>query len=146
MGHSKTLPLAEREARWKWPETTPLDAGGYGFLNHLRFVALGCRAKSRADLFKACALLTADKSQSARAHAEALVLCLNDALSKRAIFFRPGTTELSFDEAWLVKLATAIRRGDDASTQFLLRSRVSREHRRHVRFLVARISEQFSLI
>lgn len=139
------MPLQSREAQWERPDDSPVERGPTGFLNHLRFVALACRAKGRADLFKACALLSTDKSWSMRAHAEALMLCLNDALSQRAVLFRPGTVELSFDEAWLIELATALRRDDEASVRFLLHSRVKREHHRHIRFLVTRISEHFSL-
>ena len=133
----------EREALWDWPDEAPVQNGQDGFLNHLRFVALRCRARARADMFQACALLTSDKTQSIRAHAEALAQCLNEALCKRAVFFRPGTTELSFDEAWLVQLASALRRGDEDSVRFLLHSRVRPEHHRNMRFLVSRISEQF---
>ena len=140
------MPLPQQEALWEWPEDAPEETGQSGFLNHLRFVSLGCRAKARADMFKACALLTTDKSQSIRAHAEALVRCLNEALSKRAILFRPGTEELSFDETWLLQFAAALRRDDEDSVRFLLHSRVAPEHRRNMRFLVSRISEQFSQI
>lgn len=139
------MPLPRKKADWERSDECPVEQGPTGFLNHLRFVALGCRAKARADLFKACALLWTDGSGSIRAHAEALMLCLNDALSKRAVLFRPGTVELSFDEAWLIELATALRREDEASVRFLLQSRVKPEHHRHIRFLVTRISERFSL-
>ncbi|MEM6696595.1 MAG: hypothetical protein AAF626_18180, partial [Pseudomonadota bacterium] len=70
----------------------------------------------------------------------------NEALAKRAVLFRPGTAELSFDEAWLVQLASALRRDDELSVRFLLHSRVGREHHRHMRFLLSRITEQFSRI
>ena len=139
----KMMSLPEREAHWDWPDEAPVQKGQDGFLNHLRFVALRCRTRARADMFKACALLSSDNTQSIRAHAEALALCLNEALSKRAVFFRPGTPELSFDEAWLVQLASALRRGDEHSVRFLLHSRVRPEHHRNMRFLVSRISEQF---
>jgi len=140
------MSLPEREAVWEWPEDAPVQKGQDGFLNHLRFVALGCRARARTDMFKACALLTTDKTQSMRAHAEALVQCLNEAMSTRVVFFRPGTKELSFDEAWLVQFARALRHEDEDSVRFLLHSRVRPEHHRNMRFLVSRISEQFSQI
>lgn len=130
----------------RWSEEAPPEGGADAFLNQLRFVALGCRSKPRTDLFEACALLTMDKSQSIRAHAEALVRSLNDALSKRAILLRPGVKEVSFDEAWLLQLAQALQRGEEASVSFLLWSRVRPEHHRHIRFLVSRISEHFARI
>lgn len=139
----QTMPMAQKNTAWDWSEDTAAEQGKSDLLNHLRFVALGCRAKARADLFHACALLSMDRSSSIRAHAEALMRCLDSALDRRAVMFRPGTMEHSFDEAWLLQLAAALRRDDEDSTRFLLHSRVAREHQRHVQFLVSRISEQF---
>lgn len=136
--------LERTEARWDWTDTAPPDPSDAGFLNHLRFVSLGCRAKARTDLFEACALLSVTRTQSFKAHAEALVLCLNDALGKQAVFFRPGVTERSFDESWLVRLSVALSQGDESSAAFLLHSRIAPEHHRHIRFLIARMSENFS--
>lgn len=136
---------ARPDALLDCPNSMPGGTGQNAFLNHLRFVALACRAKARADLFAACALLSMDKSQSAHAHAEALVRSLNDALSKRTVLFRPGVEAHSFDEAWLVRLAAALGRDDESSVQFLLRSRIRPEHRRHIRFLVSRLSKHFSV-
>ena len=130
---------------WEWPETTPTDRTSAAFLNHLRFTALGCRAKARTDLFEACALLAIHRKRSPAAHADALMRCLDQALGKAAIMFRPGTTEISFDEAWLLQLATALSRQDQASSTFLLHSRTDRQYHRHIRFLVAHISDHFSL-
>ncbi len=141
----KMVALSKSDVDWAWPETAPVDQSATAFLNHLRFVALGCRAKARTDLFEACAHLSVDPNRSFRAHAEALILCLNEALSKRAVLFRPGTQEQSFDEAWILRLATALANRNDDTIAFLLRSRVAREHHRHICFLVGRISEQFTL-
>lgn len=123
-----------------------LSAEALGYLNHLRFTAMGCRSKRRTDLFEACALLQVNRSASRAAHSEALVRCLNEALNKQTRLFAPGTSEMTFDERWLLELGRAIGRGDEPSVQFLLHSRVPKEHRRLVRFLVGQISECFSLI
>ncbi|MCV6592987.1 MAG: hypothetical protein OIF48_08560 [Silicimonas sp.] len=131
---------------WDWPEAAPRDTSGQAFLNHLRFTAMACRAKARTDLFEACALLAVDRSQSRKAHAEALVLSLNEALGKRPIFHRPGDAERSFDEHWILQLARVLAQGDEASATFLLHSRVERAKHRHILFLMSRISEHFSLI
>lgn len=138
--------LRNREAIWDWPEAVPADDSANAFLNHLRFVALGCRAKAKTDLFEACALLSVNRTQSFKAHAEALMLCLNETLGKRAVWYRPGTAQRSFDEAWLLQLAAALAGGDEGSATFLLHSRIDRQHHRHIRFLLGRISEQFALI
>lgn len=112
-------------------------------LNFLRFTALSCRAKPRTDLFHACALLHVSRSRSLEAHAEALMRCLNDAVGKNLRFHAPGTAEMSFDEAWLVQLSDALLRDDNASTSFLLRSRVMPEHRRLVGFLIGWIARSY---
>ncbi len=126
-------------------ERPPPDAEALSFLNHLRLVAMQCRAKARADLFEACALLSMDRTGSQAAHAEALMRCLNQALGQTARLHAPGTDELSFDEAWLMQLGRAVARGDEASTTFLLCSRIAVEHRRSIRFLVSRAAACFSL-
>ncbi|MEL6523258.1 MAG: hypothetical protein AAFQ66_19955 [Pseudomonadota bacterium] len=96
--------------------------------------------KPHTNLFEACALLHADRNRTFAAHAEALVRCLNEALGCRAIFFRPGTTDISFDEAWLMRLVECERRGDESSISLLLGRRVARENRRLIRYLTAQIS------
>ena len=122
-------------------ENAPAEASN--LLNFLRFTAFSCRVKPRTDLFKACALLHVNRSQSLESHAEALMRCLQEALGKSPKLHAPGTAEMSFDEAWLVQLGDAIARDNQASIAFLLRSRVLPEHRRLVGFLVGRISEFF---
>ena len=121
----------------------PVEAIGY--LNHLRFIAMGCRAKPRANLFEACALLHVDRSTSREAHSEALVRCLSEALDKQARLLAPGTIEMTFDERWLIELGRAIGRRDETSIRFLLQSRVLHEHRRLLRFLVSQIADFYSL-
>lgn len=122
-----------------------LSTEAFAYLNHLRFVAMGCRSKRHTDLFEACALLHVDRNASRDAHADALMRCLNDTLGKKARLYAPGSMDLTFDERWLVELGRAIARSDNASESFLLKSRVSHEHRRLIRFLVKRISDCFSL-
>ena len=133
--------LCSESIRRSQPETSPIEGNALAFLNQLRFAALKCRSRPRGNLFEACALLAVERTQSFEAHAEALMQCLNDALGTRAVLYRPGIEETSFDEAWLLSLASALAEKDHDSAQFLLRSRVTKEHQRHVRFLVGRISE-----
>ena len=121
-----------------------LSPAAMAFLNHLRFVAMGCRTKPRTQLFEACALLQVTRTASREAHAEALMRCLTEALGKPARLHAPGTIELTFDERWLVQLGAACMQDDDSSIRFLLNSRLARENRRFVRFLVSRIAECFS--
>ena len=140
------VPLRAPQISWDVSETDVPEPGEISLINHLRFVGLSCRAKARTDLFEACALLSVDKSHTLKTHAEALMRCLNEILGRRAVFYSPGTSEMSFDEAWSARLATSITQGDEASTTFLLHSRAPHIHHRHLRFLISRISEHFSLI
>jgi len=127
------------------PKVPALSDDWRGVLNAMRVTALSCRVAAREDLFRACALLTQSKTQAQDAFAQALFCCLNEALGRRAIFFRPGEAELSFDEAWLTRLLMASHGGDGDSVMFLIKSRVSRQHQRHIAFLIKGISEQFAL-
>lgn len=126
------------------PAPTPFGSGDLSCLNHLRRIALACRVKPRADLFQACALISTDPQSSRDAHAEALMRCLPEALARRPLMLRAGSPEVSFDEAWLIRLARSIACHDTDSTAFLLASRIAPAHRRHIRFLVGHISEYFS--
>ncbi len=112
-------------------------------INHLRMVALRCRSAARVDLDQACALLLADPADAQMRHAETLMRGFRQAVEKRPIFHRPGSSELSFDEAWLARLFDAIEREDDDSFRFLIQSRVSRWRQRNLAFLVRAVSDQF---
>lgn len=112
-------------------------------VNHLRLVALKCRSAARVDLDQACALLLADPSDAQMRHAETLMRGFRQAVEKRPVFFRPGTVELSFDEAWLSRLFEAVERADDDSFQFLIKSRVPRWTQRNLAYLIRSISEEF---
>lgn len=72
--------------------------------------------------------------------------CLPEALGKAPVLYRPGEAELSFDEAWLMRLSEATARGDDDSAAFLLGSRVQRQDRRNLSYLIHSVSECFSLV
>ena len=112
-------------------------------LNTLRMIALECRAAASADLFRACAMLSNKEDTARDAHARALLKCLRQAVSTRPVFFRPGVEEVSFDEAWLMRAITAAQSGDGDSLSFLIRSRVSKPHQRHIAFLIKGISQHF---
>ena len=117
-----------------------------GFLNHLRFVAMNCRAKPRADLFEACALLRVSRDATQHPYAEALMRCLPEALGKPVKTFAPGVVELSFDERWLLQIGRAAAEDDETSLAFLLRSRVAPQHRRMIGFLIRQITDGFPTV
>ena len=66
--------------------------------------------------------------------------CLPQALGSTPVLYRAGCTDLSFDEAWLLRLAAAAEREDADSFSFLLRSRVVPMHRRNMGFLAAELA------
>ncbi|QBF30467.1 hypothetical protein CFI11_04465 [Thalassococcus sp. S3] len=137
------MPLQDGPAN---AEPIPVAASLLPLLNHLRLTALGCRCAARADLFEACALLSSDKGQARDAYAEALIRCLGQALDNPPLFFRPGVSEVSFDEAWLMRLVAAFQGDDTASAAFLICSRVPKVHRRNLAFLAHSVSDQFRQI
>lgn len=106
------------------------------FLEVLRKAAAHARVKSHRDLFEACAVLSSDKAAAKAAFADALLRCLPQATGARLVFFAPGSHEVSFDEAWLLRLKGALQSGDEGSADFLLRSRVHRFARQSCIFLI----------
>ncbi|MDA7963672.1 hypothetical protein [Ruegeria sp.] len=128
------------------PPSAQMAERSVRIINHLRLVALQCRSAARVDLDQACALLLADPADAHMRHAETLMRGFRQAVSKRPVFYRPGTTELSFDEAWLGRLFEAAERQDDDSFRFLIQSRVPRWTQRNLAFLIRSISEQFHKI
>lgn len=101
-----------------------------------RMAALSCRSAARTDVFKACALLSTTSREARPTFARAFVRCLTQALGKAPVMYRPGVTELSFDESWLISALRAAQSGDDASFTFLIHTRVPFEHRRSIGFLI----------
>lgn len=115
------------------PWVTPL-------LTRIRLSALHCRVAARTDLFEACAVLSMDRETARTAHIEVLTRCLIQALGRRPVFYRPGVSEISFDEAWLMRLVETAANDDLASFTFLIRSRVLKPARRNLSLLVDQIA------
>lgn len=111
-------------------------------LNALRMTALDCRAAPRQDLFKACALLSADREVAQEAYARALIKSLRLALNRKVTFYRPGTAQVSFDEAWLIRAVTSAQNGDVDSFNFLIRSRVPHIYQRQIAYLIKGVADK----
>lgn len=105
-------------------------------LNTVRLAALKCRSAARSELFEACAVLSMERKAAQNVYVTALIKGLATALPKRPIFFRPGVSDLSFDEIWLTSALRCCNEGDWASVNFLLRSRIAPQHRRNILFLL----------
>jgi hypothetical protein len=140
-----SLPL-QLETRKKPRPAQVIPGEWRGILNALRVTALDCRVAARMDLFHACALLSNKENTARDAYSQALLKCLSEAISTKPVFFQPGTVELSFDEAWLIRALIASRSGDGDSLAFLIRSRVPKMYQRQISFLIKGISDQFSRI
>lgn len=119
-------------------ETTPNDPA----LSMLRLLMRTCRAKARLPVFEACAMLSDTPSQSAQVYADALLRVLAQALPTPPVIHALAAPERSFDENWLLALLTAIRRGDQASARFLLRTRLPLHYRRSVGWLAAQLVDR----
>lgn len=115
-----------------------------GELNRLRVIALRCRVAAQTDLFRACALISSTDRADADIHAQALFKCLREALGRQGVFFQPGTAEVSFDEAWLMRAVIAAAQDDGDSLTFLIRSRVRFNHQRQMAFLIKGITRRTS--
>jgi len=69
-----------------------------------------------------------------------IVLTAPQGMGRSMKFYRPGTADISFDEAWLLSLVDAARRGDALSMRFMTGRRVAPQARDSVLFLVSRIA------
>jgi hypothetical protein len=67
-----------------------------------------------------------------------LLAKLPAALGRRLVFFEDSSTELSFDEAWLLNLFDAVHRADHDRYCFAMRSRMSRANASALHFLVCK--------
>lgn len=115
-------------------------------LNRLRLLSLRCRAARRIDVFSACALLSLDRDEAAHAYATAFLRALPQALDRAPVFHAPGAAEISFDEAWILRLLQAIRTRQGDSIAFLIASRVRPCHRRQIAFLAKGLSEGLATV
>ncbi|SMX44203.1 hypothetical protein [Actibacterium lipolyticum] len=122
----------------------PFDDEMLQRLNKLRLLAMRCRAAAHLDMFTACALLSQNKDEAASAFAEAMLRTLQQGLGRPAVFYAPGTKEVSFDEAWLLRMMSCVRDGDQASFTFLISSVLDQSMRRSVAFLVRGLAERLT--
>lgn len=107
----------------------------------LRLSALACRTAPRGSV-EGCGLL--DPDADAADYAMALARAMPDVLTRRPVFWRPGAPGQSFDEAWLLALARAIRAGDRDSERFLVLRRVRVQARPILRLLMVGLVERLA--
>ena len=119
------------------------DASAQPLLEHLRRIARTSRCKSYVDLFGACAALSGNRHVASQAAAEVLMRCLAQALGRRPVLYREGESETSFDENWLLALGRSLKDEDTTSATFLLHSRVPKQFRRNLVFLLRNVVDNF---
>lgn len=105
----------------------------------LRVLMRQCRAKARVEVFETCSLLLNAPQEGAQDYADALLRVLSSGLPNGPLIHDVKAPERSFDESWLLALFSAIRRADNASVSFLLRTRLSLHLRRPVGWLAAEL-------
>jgi len=132
-------------ARLHVPSHNPADtlsAEDRHALALLRVTGARCRVMARSDLFRACAMLSEDKSRAAEAVATALIRGLTGAGGLPHLrLYQPGAGEISFDEHWLLSALAAATREDTDSLTFLLASRLPTVSQRQFGFLVTALAQ-----
>lgn len=141
---TQLVPAPDRTPRVEQGKT--LDASLRAMLDQLRRTARLKAANRRVDLFEACAMIDHCTSQVAAASAEALMRTLPQTLGRCPRIFRPGTAELSFDEAWLTAALQAARSDDTASLQFLVNRRIRPDARRATTFLLNNLAQHLDTV
>lgn len=135
---SAVLPLGPAP---KFPHPEPgFSREARARLETLRFQARRCRSAAHLDLFRACAMLSADRVEAGEAHVDAFFRCFKEGVGQAPRLYKPGSADLSFDETWLLRLLTVAQSGDDASFAFLIAARVRKDKRRAMAFLLRNIA------
>ena len=122
------------------PSFSQLPGKSSGLLDFLRVTHQLSRAKPKIDLIRACELLKSQDAGALSAYIETLTRGLPSLLGRSVKFRDPGCDELSFDEAWLIRTFQSYISGDEASTKFLLSSRLNKRTQGHFRYLIEKIS------
>ena len=71
---------------------------------------------------------------------------LHGALGRRPSFFQPNSSEISFDEAWLLNLFDAVRKNDHDRYCFAMRSRMSRSDAAELHFFAMKAAQALDLL
>lgn len=123
-------------------QTALLDDAERWALSTLRFIGARCRGMARGDLFKACAMLSDDRTRAVEAVGTALLRGLNGEHGMPKLrLYQLNSTDISFDESWLLSAISAARRGDETSLTFLLARRIPAHARRQIGFLVVALAD-----
>ncbi|MEL6268065.1 MAG: hypothetical protein AAFR52_20920 [Pseudomonadota bacterium] len=123
------------------PGTAP-TATDDTLLQLLRTRAINTQLAPRVEPFRFCALIATAPDRGACSYVDGLLHVLPQALGRPLLVRRPGGATPSFDEAWIIGLIASMKRGDGASIQFALASRVSKPFRRPLAFILNGLSRR----
>ncbi|MEM9735871.1 MAG: hypothetical protein AAF908_04630 [Pseudomonadota bacterium] len=110
-------------------------------LDRIRHCAMTCRLAPRGDENALCDLMRTGAVGGREAHLKALLRLLPIALDRRTVFHRPGTADVTFDEAWLMRLLESVRSGEPHNLIFGLASRLPRHFHGPILFLATGAAE-----
>lgn len=111
-------------------------------LNKLRLTMARVKCSAKVDVFRACALLSNNPTTAATAYAEALLRVLRHGLGRSPTLYHPGASEVSGDEAWLLRVILCVQTRDEDSLRFLTVRHLSKETLRPTVFLVRNLAAQ----
>lgn len=109
-------------------------------LNRMRWLALRSRLTPRPDIERACFLLAGEPGASLDRCALAFFHGLAQRAHREMIFYRPGTSVVSDDEMWMIRLFGAHRAGRHAVAAALVKWRIRADSHRWLRFLSERLA------
>lgn len=106
-------------------------------LEAVREHARQARSMPKIDIFKACELVQFDIELVTPEILNIFVRSLPQAFGRPTHFFPTGTSELSWDEKWLISLILAVSRADYDSVHFLIKTSVKPIHQQQCRSIVS---------
>ena len=102
----------------------------FELLEAIREHAKQARSLPKIDVFKACELVQLDIELVTPELLSIFVRSLPQAFGRPTHFFSSGSSELSWDEKWLISLVSAISRADYDSVHFLIKTRIKPTHQK----------------
>lgn len=123
-------------------ETAPFSAADLQLLNKLRLLSARARCAPRIDAFTTCSLLGGLPMGSAASYAEALLRLSAQNFDRPPVLYHPGSSDLSRDEAVLLRLIISARDEDEDSLQFMARRWLSRDLARPILFLCRNLARR----
>ncbi|MEM8554150.1 MAG: hypothetical protein AAGF71_04910 [Pseudomonadota bacterium] len=113
-----------------------LTAEQQTWLKNIRRLAGRARVEPQLDMHRACLQIGAKPCDTDGVCVQSLLRTLSQAIGRRAIFHATDAQQISFDEAWLLRLWERMAADDTDSVGFLLSSRVALPYRRPLIFLL----------